>query len=59
MYGEVSIMFNGDFEDETSDWNEDGPQKELIDYYEDEMKVTIYKLAHHGASFLANKPVFR
>ena len=59
IYGDVSLQLNGDFEDETSDWYEDGPQKELVDYYGDDMQVTVYKIAHHGASFQANKPVFR
>ena len=59
LFGDVSLMLNGDFEDETPDWDEDGAQKELVDYYGDQMKVTVFKLAHHGASYLANKPVFR
>ena len=36
-----------------------GPQKTLVDYYGDEMKVTVLKLSHHGAQNLANKPVSR
>jgi beta-lactamase superfamily II metal-dependent hydrolase len=58
-HGSVSIMFNGDFEDFTSSDTEDGPQKSLVDYYGAEMHVTVYKLAHHGAENLANKPVSR
>ena len=29
----------------------------MVDYYGDEMKVTVFKIAHHGAQRLANKPV--
>ena len=50
--GDVSVMLNGDFEDETSDWGEDGPQKELVDFYGDEMRVTVY-MVHH--SLLTNQ----
>lgn len=58
-YGDVSIMFNGDFEDFTTSWTEDGPQKSMVDYYGSEMQVTIYQIAHHGAQTLANKPISR
>jgi hypothetical protein len=54
---DVSMMFNGDFEDHTTNANENGPQKSLVDYYGDEMKVTVHKISHHGAQTLANKPV--
>ena len=37
----------------------DGPQKSLVDFYGDQMQVTIYKISHHGASYLANKPISR
>jgi len=55
MHKQVSIMFNGDFEDETEDQNENGVQKAMIDYYGEELKVTVYKISHHGAQTLANK----
>ena len=29
-FGEVSVMMTGDFEDETTDWDEDGPQRQVI-----------------------------
>ena len=55
--GDVSVMLSGDFEDETG--GKKGQQRELVDFYGDEMRVTVYKLAHHGASRFANKPWFR
>jgi len=56
-YNQVSIMFNGDFEDATTNQNENGHQKALVDFYGAEMKVTVYKISHHGAQNLANKRV--
>jgi len=56
-HGTVSILFNGDFEDATSNLAENGPQKSLVDYYGNEMRVTIYKISHHGAQNLANKRI--
>ena len=49
-YGDVSVMLTGDYEDFGIDWDEDGPQKELVDYWGDEMISTVYSLSHHGAS---------
>lgn len=58
-YGDVSILLSGDFEDFTSSWGEDGPQKHMVVFYGDKLQVTIYQVSHHGASTLANKPVIR
>ena len=49
----------GDFEDETPDWDEDGLQKLMVDYYGSELETTVFTLAHHGADYLANKPVLQ
>lgn len=56
-YNQVSVFFNGDFEDSTSNENENGVQKAMVDFYGAEMKVTVYKLSHHGAQNLANKKI--
>jgi hypothetical protein len=58
-YDDVSILLNGDFEDFTSNWSEEGPQLDMVTYYGDEIQVTVYQVSHHGASNLANKPVIR
>jgi len=50
-------MFNGDFEDATTEHSENGVQKAMADFYGDELKVTVYKLSHHAAERLANKPI--
>lgn len=59
VYGEVSILLNGDFEDFTTNWSEEGPQYDMVNYYQEELQVTIYQVSHHGASSLANKPIIR
>ncbi|ELT89866.1 hypothetical protein CAPTEDRAFT_200554 [Capitella teleta] len=59
VYDEVSVLLNGDFEDFTSDWSEEGPQFDMASYYGEELQVTVYQISHHGASSLANKPVIR
>lgn len=56
-YNQVSVFFNGDFEDRTSSQSANGVQKQMIDFYGNDMKVTVYKLSHHGAQALANKIV--
>jgi hypothetical protein len=56
-HNEVSIILNGDFHDLTTDPDENGFQKSLVDYYGDEMKVTIFKLSAHGRGGLPNKPI--
>ena len=53
------LLASGDFEDETPDWNEDGLQKLMVDYYGPALETTVFVLAHHGADYLANKPVLR
>jgi len=55
IHNGVTIMFNGDFEDATTSQDENGVQKAMVDFYGDELKVTAYKLARHGAQTLANK----
>jgi len=57
VYRDVSIMFNGDFEDATTDQDENGVQKAVVDYYGDELKVTVYKMARHGLATFANKRI--
>ena len=54
-----SNVITGDFEDETPDWNEEGLQKMMADFYGEALHATIFPLSHHGASYLANKPVFQ
>jgi hypothetical protein len=56
-HNEVSIIFNGDFEDLTTDPEENGPQKSMVDFYGDEMKVTIFKASRHGRAGVSNKPI--
>ena len=34
----------GDFEDKTSSWGENGPQKAMVDYYGDELHSTVYQV---------------
>ena len=58
-WGSVSVLLPGDFEDETSDLSEDGPQKLMADFYGSQLDVTITQTCHHGASYLANKLVWR
>ena len=59
IYGDVSILLTGDFEDDTPDEDADDAQKALVDYYGDELISTIYQISHHGASYQANKAVMR
>merc|ERR1712226_49575 len=59
VWGEVSMLLTGDFEDATSSWGENGPQKKMVEYYGNELKSTVYMLSHYGASYLANKPIWR
>jgi len=56
-YNQVSVFFNGDFEDSTSSETANGVQKAMVDYYGAEMKCTVYKISHHGAQNLANKKI--
>jgi beta-lactamase superfamily II metal-dependent hydrolase len=56
-FDRVKVQLNGDFEDCSP--TKEGPQKELVDFYGKELETTVYKLAHHGASKLANKAVTR
>ncbi|KAK2166185.1 hypothetical protein LSH36_41g13101 [Paralvinella palmiformis] len=58
-WGSISVLLPGDFEDETSDWGEEGPQKLMVDYYGSQLDVTITELCHHGSSYSSNKPVWR
>ena len=59
MYNSFSMLFTGDFEDDSPDWDADEQQKMMVNYWSAQMESTVYKIAHHGASYLANKPVFR
>lgn len=52
-------MYLGDFEDETPDWDEDGLQQLMVNFYGDEIETTVFAMAHHGADYLANKPVLQ
>jgi len=56
-HNEVTVMFTGDFNDYTSAQDEDGPQKSMVDFYGEELKVTVYKMAHHGAQEVASKVI--
>jgi len=56
-YNQVSLYFNGDFEDRTSSQTANGAQRAMIDYYGNQLRVTVYKLSHHGAQTLANKVI--
>jgi len=57
VYGSVSIMWNGDFEDATASQTANGHQRAMVDFYGNDLKVTVYKLSHHAAENLANKEI--
>lgn len=52
IHGEVSVLLNGDFEDFYPTQNECGPQRAMVNYYGDELHVTLYQISHHGGAIL-------
>lgn len=55
----LSHCISADLDDDTTDWDEDGIQKSLVDYYGSRLQSTVQTLPHHGGNDNCNKPVFQ